>query len=71
MYVEELEKQTANGPPEIGCPFAVCFSCIQWFSSGERRLRRRTAHIISLCSDEDNLPGEEPVNHRCTPVWES
>ncbi len=45
MYVEEPEKQRANGPPILGGPFALCFSGIRSFSSGERRLRRRSAHI--------------------------
>ena len=39
------KKQTANGSPILGCSFAVCFCGICLFSSGERRLRRRTAHI--------------------------
>jgi hypothetical protein len=37
-------------------------------SSGERRLRRRTAHILSLRSDECRLVGEESASYRCTPV---
>ena len=71
MYVEEPEKQRANGPPILGGPFALCFSGIRSFSSGERRLRRSKPHIIRLCSDEDWLAGEAPANYRCPPVWES
>ncbi len=38
------------------------------FSSGERRLRRRSAHIKILCSDEAGLAGGERKSYRRPPV---
>ena len=52
MYVEEPEKQTANGQPIVGVPFAVCFL---W-------------HSIVLLRRTEALPEVGPHSGDCAPT---